>query len=286
MTLSAADRRALAELAITAATEAGELIAATRPATVEHKAGAPSLASQVVSEVDRASEAHIVAHLRPTLEGNEVALLTEEQPDDGGRLRAPYFWCVDPLDGTLPFIEGRAGYAVSIALVGRDGTPWIGVVYDPVESTLVHAIAGEGLFRDGQPWVPASNDAEVLAVYADRSLLAGDDADTILGALHAAAHDSGLDGIDLRTGAGAVMNALGVLDNQPGCYLKLPAGRGGGSLWDFAATACMFHEAGSVATDVHGGALDLNRPDSTFMNHRGVLFASDERLARRLTRRR
>ena len=79
---------------------------------------------------------------------------------------------------------------------------------------------------------------------------------------------------------------LGVLDNQPGCYLKLPAGRGGGSLWDFAATACMFHEAGSVATDVHGGALDLNRPDSTFMNHRGVLFASDERVARRLTRRR
>ena len=50
-------------------------------------------------------------------------VLTEETEDDGGRLRADYFWCVDPLDGTLPFIEGRPGSAVSIALIARDGTP-------------------------------------------------------------------------------------------------------------------------------------------------------------------
>ena len=37
-----------------------------------------------------------------------------------------------------------------------------------------------------------------------------------------------------------------------------------------------------VATDIHGAPLDLNRPDSTFMHHRGVLFATDEDLAGRL----
>ena len=57
---------------------------------------------------------------------------------------------------------------------------------------------------------------------------------------------------------------------------------GGGSLWDFAATACLFHETGGVATDMQGGPLDLNRADSSFMNHRGVLFATDEALARRI----
>ena len=52
------------------------------------------------------------------------------------RLELNYFWCIDPLDGTLPFIEGKVGYAVSIGLVSRDGTPLIGVVCDPYHQTL------------------------------------------------------------------------------------------------------------------------------------------------------
>ena len=39
------------------------------------------------------------------------------------------------------------------------------------------------------------------------------------------------------------------------------------------------HPEKLAATDVHGAALDLNRADGTFMNHRGVLFATDARLA-------
>ena len=78
------------------------------------------------------------------------------------------------------------------------------------------------------------------------------------------------------------MNACGVLTTPPACYFKQPKPSGGGSLWDFAATACLFAEAGAIATDVHGGPLDLNRADSTFLNHRGVLFATDETLAHQL----
>jgi hypothetical protein len=41
----------------------------------------------------------------------------------------------------------------------------------------------------------------------------------------------------------------------------------------------MAGELGAVATDLAGNPLDLNRADSTFMNHRGVLFATDVALA-------
>ena len=78
------------------------------------------------------------------------------------------------------------------------------------------------------------------------------------------------------------MNAWGVLVNAPACYFKVPGPKGGGSLWDFAATACVFQEVGAVATDIHGDPLDLNRADSSYMNHRGVLFASDDSLATRI----
>ena len=57
---------------------------------------------------------------------------------------------------------------------------------------------------------------------------------------------------------------------------------GGGSLWDYAATACLFGEAGAVVSDVHGDPLDLNRSDSTFMNHRGAVYATDLDLAERI----
>ncbi|SVC54967.1 uncharacterized protein METZ01_LOCUS307821, partial [marine metagenome] len=48
------------------------------------------------------------------------------------------------------------------------------------------------------------------------------------------------------------------------------------------ATACLFEEAGAVVSDVYGQPLDLNRPDSTFMNHRGAVYATDENLANRI----
>lgn len=259
------------------------MIARTRPREVEHKPEGASPASQVLTEVDRRSEQIILDHLQPTIERFALGLLTEERDDDGGRLVADQFWCVDPLDGTLPFIEGRPGYAVSIALVGRDGSPLIGVIYDPVEATLVHAIRGVGAFRDGIAWTrEASANRGVLSVFADRSFLDGKDDDEALAPFEQIAREMGLDGVCLHATAGAVMNALGVLDSPPACYVKDPKPRGGGSLWDFAATACVFHEVGAVATDIDGRPLDLNRADSTFMNHRGVLFASDDALARRI----
>lgn len=283
MRLSTTDLRQLADLALSAATEAGEMIARSRPRETEHKDSGGSLASQVVTEIDRRSEEIILDVLAPSLQRFDLGLLAEEHDDDGGRLTADQFWCIDPLDGTLPFIEGKPGYAVSIALVDRDGTPRLGVIHDPVEATVRHAIAGVGAFRDGRPWPTAPPpQGKVLSVFADRSFLTRDDHDAVRRALDLIARDMGLESTELHVGSGAVMNACGVLEHPPACYFKFPGPAGGGSLWDFAATACLFGEVGAVATDMHGGPIDLNRADSTFMNHRGVLFATDESLAYRL----
>ena len=290
MKLSTSDLSELADLAILAASQAGQMIARSRPREIQYKdmqatARDKSLASQVMTEIDRHSEDIILGILTPTLERFELGLLTEEQDDDGGRLTNDYFWCIDPLDGTLPFIEGSHGYAVSIALVGSDGTPVIGVVFDPVEATVLHAISEVGAFRNHRPWPTGKRPwGDVLSVFADRSFMVSDDHDVVVDALGQIARDMGLAGLRLHATSGAVMNACGVLANPPACYVKYPRPNNGGgsSLWDFAATACLFYEVGAVATDIHGGPLDLNRADSSYMNHRGVLFATDEVLAQRI----
>ena len=80
--------------------------------------------------------------------------------------------------------------------------------------------------------------------------------------------------------AGAVLNACWVIDKAHGCYFKVPKPQtGGGSLWDFAATACIAKETGAYAYSLDGSVLDLNRSDSTFMNHKGVLYASNIEIA-------
>ena len=276
-----ADLRGLTECAVDAALAAGKVIQAYCGGEVEvfSKKGGDTLASQVVTEVDRKAQDAILEVLRPSIDQYNLALLTEESEDDGSRFQQEYFWCIDPLDGTLAFSEGENGYAVSIGLVARDGSPQIGVVYDPVSEVLWQAVKGQGVQRNGQDG-KVSDRNHTLTFTFDRSFEAHPQFLSLCDALCEVGRKFGLKDIQAIQFGGSVMNAMHSLENGPGCHLKLPKPEeGGGSLWDYAATACIFEEAGAWATDVFGQPLELNRKESTFMNHRGVLYASDPALA-------
>ena len=141
----------LSKIAIQAARAAGKVIQnhMNDEIKVEKKTGGDSYASQVVTAVDIACEKVILSHLLPTCDEFNLALLTEESVDNGSRFEEDYFWCIDPMDGTLAFIQGQPGFSVSIALVAKDGTPCIGVVFDPSTDTMYHAIQGSGAIKKG-----------------------------------------------------------------------------------------------------------------------------------------
>lgn len=266
----------LNDIASKAALSAGKVIQQymQEEILVEQKKGGISYASQVVTEVDRACESVILSHLRPSCDEFHLALLSEETEDDGSRFEEDFFWCVDPMDGTLAFINKQAGFSVSIALVAKDGTPYLGVVFDPCTDTLYHAIRGNGAFKNGMPWEikPANGH---LTYVTDRKLKDTPRAAEIKNLLAEQAAQLNVSGIQEMDGAGSVMNAIRVLENGPACMLKFPKKEiGGGSIWDFAATACIFRELGLPATNFAGGKLDLNKKNGTFMNHQGVFYAN------------
>ncbi|WP_282779699.1 3'(2'),5'-bisphosphate nucleotidase CysQ family protein [Phaeodactylibacter xiamenensis] len=264
----------LTQVAAEAALAAGQVIqkAIGEEVPVEEKQGGESYASQVVTAVDKAAEAVILSHLLPTCEAFGLALLSEETEDDGSRFEKNFFWCIDPMDGTLPFIRKQPGFSVSIALVAKDGTPHIGVVVDPSTNTLYHAIRGEGAWKNNTPWA-IQNTNDHLTYVTDRPLKDTPRAAEIQQFLQQQVEKSGLSGVQEISGGGAVLNAIRVLENGPACMLKFPKKeQGGGSIWDFAATACIFQEADRPATSFNGNPLDLNRQGSTFMNHEGVLY--------------
>ena len=252
MKLAAKDLQALGRVAIEAAKQAGGMIQKRAGCTffVKNKSSGSSPASQIVTEVDFMSQEIILKHIQPTCEEYDLGLLIEESNDDLSRFEKDYFWCIDPLDGTLQFVEQRPGYAVSIALVSREGRPCIGVVYDPRTRTLYYAVKGLGIFRNEQAWdwKPKFNES------------------------YEKIHDGG-----------SVLNACWVLENAPAYFVKRPkVQEGGGCLWDYAATACLFEEVGAMVSDSHGNSLDLNSRDSVFMNHIGVLYASHPEISEEL----
>jgi len=155
------DPQALLRIAVDAAGEAGRLLASwrgdERPEVIDTK----SSPTDVVTEMDRRSEALITEWIRAIRPGD--AVLGEEggqtaggRPDpDAAGDRARVRWVVDPLDGTVNYLYGLPDWAVSIA-AEVDGTILAGVVEVPRFGETFTAVAGQGawLHRDGTPGTP------------------------------------------------------------------------------------------------------------------------------------
>jgi myo-inositol-1(or 4)-monophosphatase len=103
--------------------------------TIKHKS-----LNDLVSEVDRASEAAIIETLKTAYPDH--AILAEESGATGA---SDYVWVIDPLDGTTNYLHGFPVYSVSIALVHR-GVITLGVIYDPTRNDLYTALRGGGAF--------------------------------------------------------------------------------------------------------------------------------------------
>ncbi|MEM9016504.1 MAG: inositol monophosphatase family protein [Verrucomicrobiota bacterium] len=282
MSFSDNDLKTLHGLAVRTAERAGAHVHSRvdNHGGAQAKEGGDTLASQIVTEVDHESEDLILGDLANSIDAHELGLLTEESEDDQSRHERSAFWCVDPIDGTLPFTEGIPGYSVSIALVSRTGTPLIGVIHDPVEQVTYHAFRGGGAFRDGVRIQSHADSRDHPLTWAmDRSMTTSPRFPSALKAMEFFVERAGFPGLEILDHAGSVLNACWVTDHDPALYFKFPKkSRGGGSVWDFAATACLASEWGQPATDIHGDPLDLNPAGCTFMNEKGVVYGSNEEL--------
>src|SRR5277367_5892549 len=97
-----------------------------------------------VSEIDRKSEADIIATIRRSYP--QHAILAEESGRSGSD---EYVWIIDPLDGTTNFLHGFPIFAVSIAVEHR-GRLQHAVVYDPMRQEFFTASRGDGAQLEGK----------------------------------------------------------------------------------------------------------------------------------------
>jgi len=188
-----------------------------------------------VSNADRASERQITDALRQAFATDGI--ITEEgqgqQPGSSG-----YRWVIDPLDGTVNFLNGIGLWCVSIACVDDTG-PVAAAIYHPGFDELFTAC------RDGG----ATMNGHVLACAPDgplqHSLLAtgfsyeaavrevqGTELATLLAHVR-----------DIRRGGAAALDLAWVAAGRYSAYFEMAL-----QTWDWAAGALLVTEAGGTVS--------------------------------------
>jgi myo-inositol-1(or 4)-monophosphatase len=251
------DPGALLRIAMDAAGEAGRLLASwrghERPEVVDTK----SSPTDVVTEMDRRSEALITERIRAVRPGDTV--LGEEGgqtlggPDapSGSGVPARVRWVVDPLDGTVNYLYGLPDWAVSIA-AEVDGTVLAGVVAVPHRGETFTAVAGQGawLRRDVDP-ANAIRLHCTTGVPLGRALVGtGFAYDPEVRRVQGEVVAALLPHVrDIRRGGAAAVDLCSVAAGRLDAYFER-----GLHYWDYAAGGLIAREAGAVVGGLSGRA--------------------------------
>ncbi|MGN6673563.1 MAG: inositol monophosphatase family protein [Thermomicrobiales bacterium] len=99
-----------------------------------------------VTEIDRAVEAFLTAAVSQRFPGH--AVLGEEGQDPAEDTE--FLWIVDPVDGTINYINQLPFFAISIGVL-HWRRPVVSALLLPVSGELFHARRGGGAFCNGQP---------------------------------------------------------------------------------------------------------------------------------------
>lgn len=98
-----------------------------------------------LTKADKAAHDIISRHLSST----GLPVLSEEGIHTAYAERAkwPWFWLVDPLDGTKEFLKRNGEFTVNIALMHRD-IPVAGVVFAPCLNTIYYGSKETGIYKE------------------------------------------------------------------------------------------------------------------------------------------
>jgi myo-inositol-1(or 4)-monophosphatase len=245
---------ALLRIAADSASEAGALLASwrgdVRPDVVETK----SSPTDVVTEMDRRSEALITERIRAVRPGDTVLGEEGGQTTGGDRAGSGLVrWVVDPLDGTVNYLYGLPEWCVSIA-AEVDGVVVAGVVEVPRLGETFTAVAGQGawLHRNGTTLALQCNPGVELGqalvgtgfgYAAGRRQVQGEVVAALLPYVR-----------DIRRAGSAAVDLCSVAAGRLDAFFER-----GLNPWDFAAGGLIAREAGATVGGLAG------RPESTSM---------------------
>jgi len=135
------------ESAITAVVAAGNILALYRQDVFHKFLTTKESFRDIVTEIDRYAETKIVEILSTATPN--IPILSEESGVIGAGHLKNIFWVIDPLDGTVNYVNHIPLFAVSIALI-EEQEPVAGVVYNPALNELYYGVEGGHAYKNKQ----------------------------------------------------------------------------------------------------------------------------------------
>lgn len=233
--------REILDIICAAQREAAELIMQASHIIGERK----SSARDVVTEYDRKVQELLVRRLEQAVEGARFFCEENELQDD---LNAEHVFIIDPIDGTMNFVQQLNHSCISVAYMSR-GVLRAGSVYNPYVDEMFTALVGQGAWLNGKPIHAADTTLAESLVLCGTAPYNPELMEKSFGLIREVYRIS----LDIRRQGASALDFCSAAAGRTGLYFELAI-----SLWDYAAGLLILQEAGGTALDCEGRALPLD----------------------------
>ncbi|WP_167628304.1 inositol monophosphatase family protein [Listeria valentina] len=197
--------------------------------------------NDLVTEVDQYIESLFTRYVKQYFPTHRI--FGEEKAEHQVESLDGAIWIIDPIDGTLNFVEQKRDFAISVALY-LDGVGEYGIVYDVAKDDLYIGEKGRGATLNGQPIQKVSQERGV----ANSLLIANLSAVKLYPKLEEAIRVSR----GLRLYGAASLEFMAVATGRVGAYLAANL-----APWDVAASKIIAEELGCVVSRLSGEEIDM-----------------------------
>ncbi|MBM0743214.1 inositol monophosphatase family protein [Phormidium sp. CLA17] len=221
-----------------------------------------------VTTIDQALDAQlstVFSHLFPN-----DGVITEEDIPSRQKFYQKYarLWCIDPLDGTEDFIEGRSNYSVMVGLL-ENYQPIAGWIYAPVHDQLYYGGVNWGLFQtsaDGSPR-PLASAPQIFSADLCRMMIGHRDQ-----ARYGNAIVHQIPNAEFYSMGSFGLKVLEVITGKAELYIYL---NGRVKLWDTAGPLALAQAAGLICCTLEGEPIQFS-PDAiepnTFAHRQSIVI--------------
>ena len=226
-----------------------------------------------VTTVDRALDATLWQTFSDLFPADGV--ITEENVRSRQQFHDAYdrLWCIDPLDGTEDFIDGRGNYSVMAGLLDRY-RPQAGWIYSPARDTLYFGGVNWGLFHTTgeQSPVPLTVASPPTPTAPLRMMIGHRDHSRYGSAIAAQ-----LPNISFQFMGSFGLKVLAVIMGQADVYLYLNRRV---KLWDTVGPLALAHAAGLTCCSLEGEPIRFvpHALDADSLAHKQAILIGHPRL--------
>lgn len=225
------------------------------PLEIETKSSAKDL----VTKVDKNTEVFFAEKIRSNYPTHKI--LSEEGFGDDLQTLDGIVWIIDPIDGTMNFVNQKQNFAISIGIY-EDGVGEIGLIYNVMDDVLYSTIKGGGVYKNSNQ-LPTVNSSIKL----DQSLL-------IINAFWACENrvveEKPIQALikevrGTRSYGSAALEFAYLAEGIADSYFTMKL-----APWDLAAGLIMLEEAGIKATQADGKEIDMLTNNSLLASHPSI----------------